>query len=517
MAGRSDRNERARASRGIGVSWRVLHLRQHPPGRRVAGRSSFLPVSCARVAYYTRLPCSTSSSLRPLLHCSSPLRRARSASTTSTPATPPRSASASTGSCSSRCPCPATRIAPLDETNLGQVPLRGARPRHQPAPLLARLRLHLRRVGDHAPRRSKRQPHLPRVAALPRAGASRCRWSSRSATRDNAFREVWSLVVDPEDMFVDARGRPRPGRSSRSSRAAPGGEGRPAPPRRRLHRRTSARKFEKDARRLVDVLFSTSPFKERGAATSTSGGSARPPRESGISRPLTGVHRRSPRGRHLRRLRLERYVLTFENRALPRRRLLRALRRARDPRERQHLRRRRHLQPLQHRGRRQPPGPPYVFVHEFGHHFAGARRRVLHLRVRLPPGGGAPRALGAERHRAPDPRRSKWKDLVSPGTPLPTPWQKEAFDEASREVPGAAQADPRREPPRVRDGRALPRQQQTGGDALLAAAAARRQGRRLRGRHVRGRAATTARRWTASCSPGTTCPSAPCAGAASGA
>lgn len=28
----------------------------------------------------------------------------------------------------------------------------------------------------------------------------------------NAFREVWSLVVDPKDMFVDASSPPRPGR-----------------------------------------------------------------------------------------------------------------------------------------------------------------------------------------------------------------------------------------------------------------------------------------------------------------
>ena len=31
-----------------------------------------------------------------------------------------------------------------------------------------------------------------------------------------------------------------------------------------------------------------------------------------------------------------------------------------------------------------------------------------------------------------DPKDLKWKDLVSPGAPLPTPWNKEAFEEHSR-------------------------------------------------------------------------------------
>jgi hypothetical protein len=33
-----------------------------------------------------------------------------------------------------------------------------------------------------------------------------------------------------------------------------------------------------------------------------------------------------------------------------------------------------------------------------------------------------------------DPARLKWKDLVAPDTPLPTPWGKEAFEAYSREI-----------------------------------------------------------------------------------
>jgi hypothetical protein len=33
-----------------------------------------------------------------------------------------------------------------------------------------------------------------------------------------------------------------------------------------------------------------------------------------------------------------------------------------------------------------------------------------------------------------NPKNMKWKDLVSPGTPLPTPWNKDAWESHSREV-----------------------------------------------------------------------------------
>ena len=43
---------------------------------------------------------------------------------------------------------------------------------------------------------------------------------------------------------------------------------------------------------------------------------------------------------------------------------------------------------------------PYIFVHEFGHHIAGAGRRVLHVGRRVSAGDRSRRAVGAERHGA---------------------------------------------------------------------------------------------------------------------
>ena len=42
--------------------------------------------------------------------------------------------------------------------------------------------------------------------------------------------------------------------------------------------------------------------------------------------------------------------------------------------------------------------------------------------------------MGTQRHGLHDPSRLKWRDLVEPGTPLPTPWDKAAYETKSREV-----------------------------------------------------------------------------------
>ena len=160
----------------------------------------------------------------------------------------------------------------------------------------------------------------------------------------------------------------RPARRADEERRS-GEQGRFADPRRRIHRRASVPKFEKDARRLVDLLFGTSPFKERRQDFNV-WGLCPPAAESGISRPSTGKHRRSPVGATYDAFGSERYVLTFDNRQF------------RDiasfaPYD---------VVEIVANDRTYGGGgifnlyatvavdnqwAPYVFVHEFGHHFAG--------------------------------------------------------------------------------------------------------------------------------------------------
>ena len=54
-------------------------------------------------------------------------------------------------------------------------------------------------------------------------------------------------------------------------------------------------KFERDAKRLSQILFATSPFKERQGDINV-WGLAPPAPQSGISRPSQGIHKRTPVG-----------------------------------------------------------------------------------------------------------------------------------------------------------------------------------------------------------------------------
>ena len=279
-----------------------------------------------------------------------------------------------------------------------QVLLRSHRPRVEPRRLLARLLVDLRRVGDD------------RRGARPRRGRSRsrcasrcprrpCRSSSRSATRANAFREVWSHAGRSGGHVH----RPRRAAVARAGdRAAeerrPGDQGRSAHSRRRLHRRRAARSSRRtrggsstSCLRLRALQGAQVRLQRLGPVSAAA--------ESGISRPSTGRHRRSPVGATYDAFGSERYVLTFDNRAFRDAAVVRAVRRRRDPRERPDVRRRRHLQPLRDRRRRQRLGavclrprvrPP----------LRRARRRVLHVRRGLPARRRSRRAVGAERHRA---------------------------------------------------------------------------------------------------------------------
>jgi hypothetical protein len=75
---------------------------------------------------------------------------------------------------------------------------------------------------------------------------------------------------------------------------------------------------------------------------------------------------------------------------------------------------------------------PYVFVHEFGHHFAGLADEYYTSDVAY--GSSTERPEPWELNATADPASPKWKDLVTAGSPLPTPWAKEAFEAAQKEI-----------------------------------------------------------------------------------
>jgi IgA peptidase M64/peptidase M64-like protein len=246
----------------------------------------------------------------------------------------------------------------------------------------------------------------------------------------NAFREIWTVLLDPKDIFIDTSRPASPGALLEIQKSGDPadkvdflilGDGYTAAER---------AKFEKDAKRLTDLLFAVSPFKERRKDFNV-WALCPPSEESGISRPSTGVHRRSPLGASYDAFGSERYVLTFENRAF------------RDvasfaPYD--------FVEILTNSKTYGGGGifglyatvaadslwAPYVFIHEFGHHFAGLADEYFtssvayeSSKVRVEPWEANATALL-------DPANLKWKDLVTPGTPIPTPWKKEEFEKASQ-------------------------------------------------------------------------------------
>jgi hypothetical protein len=73
----------------------------------------------------------------------------------------------------------------------------------------------------------------------------------------------------------------------------------------------------------------------------------------------------------------------------------------------------------------------YVFVHEFGHHFAGLGDEYYTSDVAYETGGEHPEPW--EPNITANGAHPKWMSLVTSGTPLPTPWGKDAFEKHQRE------------------------------------------------------------------------------------
>jgi hypothetical protein len=246
------------------------------------------------------------------------------------------------------------------------------------------------------------------------------------------FRPVWETNLDTTDMFVD--------RSPTAAQdliaieqhgASPDkvdllllGDGYTAA--------ECAEKFRADAQRMTAALFKVQPFARRRQDFNV-WGLCPPAAQSGVSRPSTGVHRASPAGTTYDAFGSERYLLTFENRAL--REIA-----ARAPYEA--------LVILANDGTYGGGGifglyatvavdsswADYLFVHEFGHHFAALADEYFTSPVAYSAPTTIVEPWEPNVTALLDRDELKWRRLVSTSTPLPTPWPKAAFEAYQREV-----------------------------------------------------------------------------------
>ena len=248
---------------------------------------------------------------------------------------------------------------------------------------------------------------------------------------DNRFADVWQVEIDPSSRFVNTA---PPGR--RAGQVVPILENGPASAKVDLlvvsegYTAAQMPKFRADAKRLIEALFAEEPFRSRRADFNVRALEL-PSTEPGIHRPNAGVSRRTPLGTQYNVFDSERYMLTLDNRAL------------RDaasaaPYE--------FIQILANERTYGGGGvfnahaaaaadsafAEYLLVHEFAHHFAALGDEYYTSDVAYET-GVTERAEPWEPNitALKDPASLKWRDLVTPGTPLPTPWEKAAFEQQS--------------------------------------------------------------------------------------
>ncbi len=246
---------------------------------------------------------------------------------------------------------------------------------------------------------------------------------------DNRFARIWATEIDPASRFVN-----RAPLRQHTGAVWPVFESGPARDKVDLlviaegYTAGELPKFHADVKRLTDALFAREPYKSRRNDFNVRAldiASA----ESGVNRPNAGVFHRTALSAEYNVFDSERYVLTLDNRAL------------RDaasaaPYE--------FIEILVNERTYGGGGifndmataavdsafSEYVFVHEFGHHFAALADEYYTSDVAYETGSASrPEPWEPNVTALHNPATLKWRDLVTPGTPLPTPWDKAAFEQ----------------------------------------------------------------------------------------
>jgi len=247
----------------------------------------------------------------------------------------------------------------------------------------------------------------------------------------NAFSVVWSVDVDPADRKIERTQGPAAFKPIQIVDNGPSahkvdllilGDGYTA---------SELAKFQADVKRMTEHLFSVTPFKER-AKDFNVWALAVPTPLSGISRPSEDRYRWSALGTRYDTFDSERYVMTSDNRAL---------------REISQYAPYEFIEILVNNETYGGGGifgwystaavgsewAEYLFVHEFGHHFAALADEYYTSQVAYQTGNMRPEPWEPNVTALHDPKNVKWRDFIKAGTPLPTPWPKQEFESYQRD------------------------------------------------------------------------------------
>jgi hypothetical protein len=243
---------------------------------------------------------------------------------------------------------------------------------------------------------------------------------------DHGFESIWTVNIDTDDMLVLREHAPAPapvldihvsGDPAHRVDVVILGDG---------YTSDEAGKFEADARRLTEYMFTIEPFKKRSGDFNVR--AINPPAAvSGTNRPSNGTFRHSPSGTRFDAFRSERYILAFDNPGL--RELIQHV-----PYEFIFI-----LANSETYGGGgiynlfatvavDSDWADYVFVHEFGHHFAALADEYYTSDVAYQASAERPEPWEPNVTAMHDPETLKWGHLVEEGTPLPTSWPKSEFE-----------------------------------------------------------------------------------------
>jgi hypothetical protein len=249
--------------------------------------------------------------------------------------------------------------------------------------------------------------------------------SIRKRDQSNRFKEIWSTAINPRDLSIQRVTVPAPapvmemeihGQPSDRVDLLFLGEGYTA---------GELGKCGDDVRRAAEALFRYSPFRERRKSFNLRAICAASP-ESGVSHPSHKQYRRTLFDSTFDVFGTARYALSFNNRAI---RELAAY----APYE---------FLAIVMNDRVYGAGGVFgqfatvsiddprsfpAFVHEFGHHFAALADEYFLAPVAYAPTVPVVEPWEPNITALFDPLNLKWKELVSAGTPVPTPWPEREY------------------------------------------------------------------------------------------